>query len=283
MGNESASYYLILRVSVDATPAEIKSQYRTLAFTCHPDHHPGDKAAEDLFKQLNQAYEVLSDPERRKQYDESLVDGLRPGFDSRDDVSTRPDPPPAIARVQISSHEARAGTKRTIQVWLGEQCSVCFGHRESVVACWACAGQGSTVSSEWVHCQTCRGGGQLQYESGCSTCRGHGRWTVRGHRYSCEVCRGSGKTRYVGTCNVCYGQRQQLIECPPTQCRLCSGFGALRVPCENCHGSGTTTRAAQWTIRVPAGVKDGQRLRLRPSGAGEVFVEVTVRPRSRPR
>lgn len=245
----TADYYECLGVSRDASEAEIKKAFRQLAMKHHPDRNPGDKGAEERFKAINEAYAVLSDPDRRAQYDrfgrvdlpsggidlggfgdlfEDIFEGLftggarsargrvRRGDDLRYDL-------------EITLEEAAKGVETRLQIPRLESCE-------------ACKGSGVEPGSRRVSCPTCKGRGQLRYQQGFLT-----------------VAR---------TCPHCAGEGQ-----------------VNRNPCKPCAGDGRVAHDRALKVRIPPGVEDGTQLRLTGEGEGgprggppgDLYVVVHVR------
>ncbi len=208
-----ANYYDVLGVKKDATQDEIKSQYRKLARQYHPDLHPGDEKAAAKFKEINEANEVLSDPEKRKKYDFELENPGMGGFNfgggdfggfgdifgdifssftggsSRAESQQNRKGQDITLEVELSFLDAAKGCKREIKYNRNEPCS-------------ACKGTGADKGTSFTTCQTCKGSGQVQYVSGggffrsisvkpCSDCRGTGKKITE----KCSVCSGRGYNR----------------------------------------------------------------------------------------
>jgi molecular chaperone DnaJ len=247
-------YYATLGVERDASADDLKKAYRKLAMRLHPDRNPGDKTAEAKFKELNEAYDVLKDDQKRAAYDrfghaafenggggggfEAGGAGLGDIFDQMfgDFMGGRGRAGPRggndiRAGVEIDLTEAFHGTKVQLRV-------------PTRVACEACAGTGSESK-----------------ERGAETC---------------TTCRGAGKVRAQ--------QGFFLIERP---CPTCGGTGrVIRNPCKICRGAATVQRERSLSVAVPAGVEDSTRIRLQGEGeaggpgapAGDLYVHVSVRP-----
>jgi len=249
-----SDYYEVLGVSRDASDTEIKKAFRGLARQLHPDVTGHDPDAEARFKEAAEAYEVLSDAERRRTYDQYGADGLRSGgfdpgagFGSVDDIFQ------AFFGQGFGGFGAGGGpavggdvlvqTELTLdEVATGAEREVSF---QAVVVCSHCHGNGAEPGTPIETCDRCGGAGQLRQVT--RTPFGQ---MVRG--VTCDVCHGSGKV-------------------PDT-------------PCEVCDGTGRTQGKVTKTIDIPAGIEDGQRLRISGAGhagdagapAGDLYVEVAV-------
>ncbi|HFC8536019.1 TPA: molecular chaperone DnaJ [Neisseria bacilliformis] len=231
-------YYQTLGVSRSAGDDEIKKAYRKLAMKYHPDRNPGDKAAEEKFKDVQKAYDTLSDKEKRAMYDQighaAFEQGAgaggfgggfggAQGFDFSDIFSQMFGGGGGGARqqdyrgadlqyaVEITLEEAARGTRRRITIPTHEECGVCHGSG---------AKPGTTAST----CATCRGSGTV-----------HIRQAIFQMQQTCPACHGSGKE--------------------------------IRDPCVKCRGEGRVKTAKTVEVNIPAGIDDGQRIRL--SGEGE--------------
>jgi len=233
-------YYEVLGVARTATEQEIKSAYRKLALKHHPDRNPGDKAAEDKFKEAAEAYAVLVDTDKRHMYDrfghaglggaatggfdpnaftgfEDILGGLGDifGFGDvfgggrrRGGAQRGPD---LRYDLEISFDEAAAGAETSIQIPRHE-------------ACETCQGTGAAAGSKPTTCPQCQGRGQLRYQQGFFT-------VAR----TCGQCRGTGSV--------------------------------IAKPCATCKGAGRIPKERKLTVRIPAGIATGQRMRI--SGEGE--------------
>jgi molecular chaperone DnaJ len=239
-------YYEVLAVERSASAAEIKKAFRTLARELHPDVNRHDPEAEEKFKEAAEAYEVLSDPERRRTYDAFGHEGLRSGgwsprsagFGSIEDIFEaffgRSDPAfgdlfgfgargPASggdigAEIEIGLDDVLVGTTREVSF-------------EAVRSCERCRGNGAEPGTPIRTCPTCDGSGQLR-----------------------QVSRSP------------FGQMVRAVVCD-----TCGGDGKLaETPCSECDGSGRVVGTRSFEVEVPAGIESGQRLRIAGGGhAGE--------------
>ena len=253
-------YYEVLGVDRRAGDAEIKKAFRRLARGLHPDVNRHDPEAEEKFKEAAEAYEVLSNSDRRRTYDAFGHEGLRSGgwaprtdaFGSFEDVLSaffgRGDPlfselfgfgraGPAsganvAARVEVSLAEVLTGASREVSF-------------EAVSMCERCRGNGAEPGTPIRSCERCGGTGELR-----------------------EVTR------------TAFGQLVRSGACP-----ICGGQGRVpETPCEECGGEGRTFRARTWEVEVPPGIESGQRIRITGAGhagetgarSGDLYVEVTV-------
>lgn len=237
-------YYQILGVNRDASIEEIKRAYRSLAVKYHPDKNPGDKEAEERFKEINEAYHILSDPAKRAKYD-AILDG-------REDRS-----------LFEELFEDAFGTI------FGDFFEEFFGRREV-------RGRDLKYVLEITLEDVLNGGEkEIEFEGPtiCSECRGSG--VEKGFSLeSCRVCKGRGKVAYTtGFLSVW------------KTCTHCGGSGKVNLhPCGSCGGRGNVFKKKRISIRIPRGVEDGMRLRLRGEGEpvhngrpGDLYVEIRVK------
>lgn len=241
--------YEVLGAKRGSTQAELKKAYRQRAIQFHPDKNPNDKGAEEKFKEAANAYQILSDEEKRAVYDQRGFDGLRgpgpgpgPGFTNVDDVFStfgdlfadffggRPSrqQPGADLQVELSITFAEA-------VW---GCSKDVKITRSV-ACKTCSGSGAATGSKPEMCRTCNGKGQVVHAQGFFMVQA-----------LCAQCRGVGKT--------------------------------IKHQCPTCHGSSSQSETSTIIVTVPAGVDEGQSLRLMgrgevaPGGSGHLYVVLHI-------
>ena len=264
---DKRDYYEVLGVPKTATDAEIKSTFRKKAKECHPDLHPGDKAAEAQFKELNEAAEILSDPDKRKKYDQfghaafdPSMGGQNPfeggfsGFGGFSDIidqmfgggfsgggfgggQTRNGPAAGNDlrySMTLTFDEAAFGVRKEILVPREENCA-------------ACSGTGAKPGTTPERCPTCGGSGQVRTQQN----------TILGSFTStrpCTNCRGTGKV--------------------------------IKDPCPECHGAGRVRKNTRIAVNVPAGIDNGQTISMRGEGEagarggprGDLYITITVRP-----
>ena len=243
-------YYRILGVDRNATTEEIKKAFRRIARQTHPDANPDDPEAEARFREAAEAYEVLSDPERRARYDRGdtidigdlfgglggIDDFLRSVFGESGIFSGRPTRRPrgrdVLVRAEVSLEEAAFGGEVTVDF-------------RTLSRCDQCGGTGAAPGTSRLTCPDCGGSGQV------------------------TVARRS-----------IFGSMMSL-----SACRRCGGEGTLIPhPCPDCRGSGSVPKMETLTVEVPPGVTTGTRLRLTGRGevaahlgpAGDLYVEVVV-------
>ena len=269
MPEQKRDYYEVLGVAKSASEDELKKAYRKLAKQYHPDLNPGDKTAEAKFKEINEAYEVLSDKEKRARYDQFGHAGVDPnfgaggfggggfgGFDMGDidlgDIfgsffgggfggggSARRNNGPMKgetmrASVTISFEEAAFGCEKEITLSRTETCE-------------ACTGTGCAPGTTAEVCPDCHGSGTVRIQ------RGGGSFTFA-TTATCPKCGGTGKI--------------------------------IHSPCKTCNGEGAVRKTRKITVKIPAGIDNGQAISLRGQGgagrnggpAGDLLISVTVRP-----
>ena len=285
-------YYAALGVPQDADAAAIKKAYRQLARDLHPDKNPGNAEAETRFKEVSEAYDVLSDPKRRGEYDEarrlfgSGGAGARAGFPGGFPGAGGGGGQPFDLGDLFGGAAGRGGAGGG----LGDIFGNLFG---GAGAGTGSAAPGSARARQQAASGPARGQDveteatlsfeeavlgvtvplRMQSPGTCPTCAGSGaRPGTSPH--ACEVCGGAGVT-----------SRSQGAFAFSEPCRNCRGSGqVVDDPCPTCAGNGVTTQMRTITVRIPAGVKDGQRIRLAGKGspgrrggpAGDLFVVVHV-------
>ena len=254
-------YYETLGVSRDATLEEIKRAYRRLARQYHPDVNPGDKQAEEKFKAINEAYEVLSDPEKRRAYDLFGRAGVRGGTTEPDfgfgDFGNIGD----LFDLFFGTGGARTETPRAQR---GNDLRVDVEVTLEEVA------SGAPKTIQYARFQT------------CTRCEGSG--AESGETPStCSTCRGSGRVRH--TQHTLLGTISTVVTCPN-----CHGEGrVISRPCTQCRGEGRVRNVVERTIRVPLGVEDGTAVQFLGEGDsgrrggdnGDLYVVFHVRPHER--
>ncbi len=252
-----ADYYDLLEVERGADAAELKRAYRRLARQYHPDSNNGDADAESRFKEISEAYAVLSDPQARSRYDQFGHDGLRGGagggfdFDLSGIFDSFFGGDPFGGRQRSGP---RRGDDHEIQLRLAFTEAV-FGADKNIEYRAA------------VVCDTCEGEGTAQGAS----------------RISCDACGGTGQTRQIR--NSIFGQ---MVTAQP--CGRCRATGqVVDDPCEQCRGEGRRTKFVSHTIKVPAGVPNDSILRVGGKGhagewgaaPGDLYVHLSVEQHER--
>jgi molecular chaperone DnaJ len=265
MPEQKRDFYEVLGVSRGASDDEIKKAYRKLAKQYHPDLNPGDKTAEAKFKEINEAYEILTDKDKRSRYDQFGHAGVDPNFGAggggfggfnMGDIDlgdlfgsffgggfggaqrANPNAPRRgenlRTAVTISFEEAAFGCEKEITVTRSEPCQTCHGN--------GCA-PGTTAEV----CPDCHGTGSIRIQ------RGGGAFTFATSA-PCTRCQGTGRI--------------------------------IHTPCPDCHGEGSVRKQRKLTVTIPAGIDNGQAISLRGQGgagvnggpAGDLLISVTVRP-----
>lgn len=235
-------YYKVLGVQPTATPAEIKTAFRNKAKTEHPDKRPGDPKAEARFKEINEAYSTLSDPQKKNHYDqfgssdgrshmpnidwgsnpmgglEDLINdffggGTRSPFGQKRNHNVKQ---PLVTEISISLEDVISGCSPIIEIPIPKTCEKCKGTCGEREACASCGGSGSYTMSR-------------------------------------------GPVRFTSTCNVCLGNGSQL-----------------KTTCDVCVGKGVTRNNVQVQIKIPPGISSGQQLRLENVSNYEIYVNVNV-------
>ncbi|WP_020574174.1 molecular chaperone DnaJ [Actinopolymorpha alba] len=273
-------FYKVLGVSKDASPDEIKKAYRKLARQNHPDANKGDAKAEERFKEVSEAYSVLSDPAKRKEYDDARslfggAGGFR--FPGGPGGQTPTGGFPFDLGDIFSQQGGRSGGLGDILggIFTGGRTRTPPGtrpRRGADVETEATIGFRDAVDGVTVPLR-------MTSDSPCPDCSGTGAKAGTVPRV-CPDCEG------VGMRATTQGGRLAMTE----PCRTCRGRGlVVDDPCPTCHGSGRGTSSRTMQVRIPAGVHDAQRIRLRGKGApgerggqpGDLYVTVHVQPHER--
>jgi len=251
-------FYKILGVKRDAKPDEIKKAYRRLARKYHPDVNPGDKAAEERFKQMSEAFDVLSDPKKRAvydrfgQYSENLADaaarGAGPGYTqgtpfdfsgfdwgstatSGGSSSFRDIFADLFGAGKVEREPPRPQPQRGADI----EMPLSISFEEAITGLTT-----NITVSRSEQCPRCHGAGD-----------------TGGALTTCQTCKGTGQVQRAG------GRLRFAQECPD-----CSGTGKRRPPCAVCHGKGTVPKTETVKVRIPAGVDTGSRVRIPGKGEG---------------
>jgi molecular chaperone DnaJ len=254
-----ADFYETLGVSKTADEKELKSAFRKMAMKYHPDKNPGDASAEQKFKEVNEAYEMLKDPQKRAAYDryghaafeqggmgggggggfqgggfsdifEDIFGEMMGGGRQRRSASGRERGGDLRYNMEISLEEAFAGKTAQIRV-------------PTSITCDVCTGTGAKPGTSPKTCATCQGSGRVRAAQGF---------------FSIER-----------TCPTCHGRGQTISD-----------------PCTKCHGNGRVTEERSLSVNIPAGIEDGTRIRLSGEGeagvrggpAGDLYIFLSVKP-----
>lgn len=262
-------YYEKLGVKRAASAEEIRKSYRRLARKFHPDVNPGDKAAEEKFKQIQEAYEVLSDAKKRKTYDQYgfYSDQFKPGAG----------PDPGAPGFDFSGFDS-SGFTGGRGGGFGDIFSDFFSRF---------AGGFSERPAE------AERGADLEYQVEIGfwdSIRGTVRRLTISRLDTCSACQGSGATGGPATCSACGGSGR-VHQAAGTMrfnitCTRCGGTGRTRTLCRHCQGEGRVARAETLEVRIPAGASDGSRHRVAGKGnagaqggpAGDLYLITRVRP-----
>ena len=250
-------FYKILGVARGASNDEIRKAYRKLARKYHPDINPGNREAENKFKDISVAYEVLSDSKKRKLYDEFGEAGLASGFDAEK----------ARAYQQWQQESASTGGTHTFEFNDLDDLGELFGGLGGIFG-----GRGRARRSGPRPGQDIEAALEIDF---LDAVRGFQTTLNLQRPVACEVCHGSG-SKGTTVCPVCNGTGNQSTGQGPTRfrrtCQRCSGTGRLPGdPCGNCRGSGRVLRTERVTVNIPPGAETGKRIRV--PGKGEAGLQ----------
>jgi molecular chaperone DnaJ len=246
-------YYEILGVDKNISEKDLKKAYRRVAMKFHPDRNPDDKGAEEKFKEASEAYEILSDAQKRNSYDQYGHDGVNPqmggggggaGFNNFSDIF-------GDIFGGAGGGRSRGGAQRgsdlqyTLQVDLEQAVKGTTAKIRvpTLVGCKPCGGSGAKPGSKPVQCSTCGGVGQVRMQQGF---------------FSVQQ-----------ACPTCHGQGTIISD-----------------PCNSCHGQGRVEESKTLSVKVPEGVDTGDRIRLSGEGeagpaggqSGDLYVQISVKP-----
>ena len=266
MAENKRDYYEVLGINKDASAEEIKKAYRKAALKYHPDRNPGNKEAEEKFKEVGEAYEVLSDTEKRQRYDQYGFAGVDPnfgggsggayggtGFGGFGDFSDLGDIFGDFFGGGRSRGSQQSAPRRGENVMTRLELTfeeAAFGCEKEVAA---------------------------QRIENCAVC--HGTGSADGVIETCQQCRGTGQVRTVQ--NFMGMQMQSSTTCP-----ACNGRGKIiKTPCSTCKGKGKVRRTNRVKVKIPAGVDAGQSVRVRGEGGvgsnggpnGDLLVEIYIK------
>lgn len=254
---QQQDYYELLGVNRDASEAEIKKSYRKLAMKYHPDRNPGDKSAEEKFKDIQKAYAILSDQQKRAAYDQfghagvdaSMGGGQGHGFggfgDVFEDIFENIFTGGGRRQQQRTRGQRGSDLQFNVQLTLeeaalGKQIEITVPRQTN---CGVCQGSGAKKGSKPVSCETCNGIGQVRIQQGF---------------FSIQQ-----------TCPSCHGEGRVVTD-----------------PCAECRGQGRVRESKKLTVKIPAGVDNGDRVRLGGEGeagthgapSGDLYVQVSIKP-----
>ena len=264
MADNKRDYYEVLGVEKGASADEIKRAYRKAAMKYHPDRNPGDKEAEEKFKEVGEAYEVLSDEEKRARYDQYGFAGVDPNFN-----------PGGFGGGFTGGFDGFGD--------LGDIFGEFFGggsSRRSSTANVPRRGENIMARLELTFEEAafgCEKEVSAQRIENCAACNGTG--SADGMVETCPTCRGSGQVRT--TQNFMGMSMQSTSVCPK-----CGGQGkVIKTPCVTCKGKGKVRRTQRVKVKIPAGVNEGQSVRVRGEGCvgsnggpnGDLLVEISIK------
>ena len=269
MAENKRDYYEVLGVDKSASADDIKKAYRKLAMKYHPDRNPGDKSAEEKFKEIGEAYEVLSDADKKARYDQYGFAGVDPnfaagaggaggyggGFGGFGDFGDLGD---IFGEFFGGGGRSRGSTQNAPRRGENVLTRLELTFEEAAFGC-----EKEVATPRIENCPACHGSGSAD-----------------GVIETCSQCHGSGQVRTVQ--NFMGMQMQSTTTCP-----ACGGRGKIiKTPCTTCKGKGKVRRTNKVLVKVPAGVNDGQSVRVRGAGnvgsggapAGDLLAEVRIKP-----
>jgi molecular chaperone DnaJ len=267
-------FYKILSVSRNATQEEIKKTYRKLARKWHPDINPGNKEAEQKFKDISRAYDCLGDKEKRKLYDEFGEEGLQAGFDAEK----------AREYAKWSTYQQRASGSP------GEG----FGRYQSYEDIFGDF-FGAGMGGGGFRTPMASRGRDIEHEMTIdliSALKGFETELSMQKIKTCQGCHGSGTdpNSTINTCSACGGSGRQNVAEGPIQftkpCPHCNGHGQIGKPCSQCGGSGRVLGTEKIRVVIPKGVKEGSKVRVAGKGEpglnggqpGDLYLVIHLKP-----
>lgn len=261
---DKRDYYEVLGIRKGASEAEIKKAYRKMAMKYHPDKNPGDKEAEEKFKEANEAYAVLSDPDKKSKYDRFGHAGVDPnagfegggagfgGFGGFEDIFD-------MFGGGFGGFGGRSARRNGPRKGSDLQKSITIEFTEAIFGC--------------------RKEIRLTKDVKCKKCNGEGTAPGTG-KHTCEKCGGTGQVSHVS--QTPFGTFQNV-----TTCDACGGTGqVIDTPCPDCHGKGSVRKTVTLKIDIPAGVNSDSIIPIRGEGEpgvnggpfGDLYIVINVKP-----
>ena len=258
--SQKQDYYQLLGVAKSATPEELKKAYRKLAMKYHPDKNPGDKVAESKFKEISEAYEILSDPQKKSAYDRYGHQAFENGGGRGGGDPFRGQQHGGFGDIFGDIFEDFMGGGRSAQAEANQRGSD-LRYNLSVTLDEAYNGKKTKIKFKTaINCDTCKSTGSRSKKSAtnCSTCHGSGRVRAQQGFFAVER-----------TCHTCNGTGQNISD-----------------PCGICHGQGRVVKEKTIVVNIPVGVEDGTKIRVAGEGeagvrgvmAGDLYIFTTVTP-----
>ncbi len=253
----NADYYELLQVNSNSSKSEIKKAYRKMAMKYHPDKNPGDEEAEEMFKEINEAYQVLSDDEKKSIYDRYGKEGLqghggrsqRGGFGGFDDLSSAFEEMFGGGGFGGASRQSQS---RSYNYNLDTEVNVTLDFNEAIFG----------VTKDIT----------FKYKTACNPCKGTG---AKGSKLSsCETCDGAGQVH----------MKQGFMTFAQT-CPTCNGAGkSIKDNCTSCKGKGFEQNEESFEVTIPEGINTGNRMRVSNKGSispqnsrGDLYINIQVR------